>query len=106
MEVKFEMIRIGKFRKDDCSEMLLKQNVDLLKSTIRYHLADIDNIENKPINIDMIVPAKGFEIKIFVKRIRDKNIRTYLKENFPKSIYNGNYSNISDNLNNPIFKNS
>ncbi len=102
MKVKFDLIRIGKIRKDHMSEILLKQNAFLLKNTIRHELADFESNE---INIEMIIPAKGFNVKICLNNINDKSIKKYLRNNFSRNIYNGNYSVIKDNLNNPIFKN-
>jgi hypothetical protein len=105
MEIRFDMIRIGKFRKNYISEILLKQNVNGLKNSIKSLLLEIDNIEINLIHIVMIIPAKGFSIKISLKNINNKHIREIIKQNFSNCIFKGKYSIIMDNLNNPIFKN-
>ena len=40
MEVKFDLVRIGKIRKSSIAEKILKQNVDLLRNEIRSFLKD------------------------------------------------------------------
>ncbi|MBP0903365.1 hypothetical protein ACFSKN_00555 [Mariniflexile gromovii] len=104
MEVKFDLVRIGKIRRDYAIENVLKQNVDSLKNKIRFLLKN-DNCFNKYNRVDMvmIIPGKGESIKIALQDITDFHIRKKLKENVPDSIYMGKYSAILDNINNRIF---
>lgn len=104
MEVKFDLVRIGGIRKNLLAERNLKLNVNQLRNDIRYLLKDeiIHSKQNK-ISIVMIIPQKGYQIKISVKDIEYENIREKLKFNFPNSIYKGKLEVILDNLNNKLF---
>lgn len=104
MEVKFDLVRIGEIRKNSISEKILKQNVDLLRNNIRLLLKNkkIDNKHNQ-ISMVMVIPAKGYNIKIVLEDIKDEYMRKELRFNFPSSIYNGEYSNIMNNLDNKVF---
>ncbi len=42
MEIKFDVVRIGKIRKDQILEMILKQNLGYLKSEIHSFLKVVD----------------------------------------------------------------
>lgn len=102
MEIKFDVVRIGKIRKDQISEMILKQNVGFLKSGIHSFLRDIDS-ETKKIGIVLVVPGKGHSIKMSLQDVKEKHIKKELKSNFPYNIYKGEYSAIMDNVDNQIF---
>lgn len=99
MEVKFDLVRIGLKRKSNLSEMLLKQNVDFLKSSIRHVLCEyISGDVKNEISLVIIVPGKGYNIKIALKYIKDHHIRKILSSNFPYSIYKGKYEVILKNM--------
>jgi formiminotetrahydrofolate cyclodeaminase len=51
----------------------------------------------------MIIPGKGYNVKIALQDIKDLHIKKELKNNFPNSIYKGEYSIIMDNLENKVF---
>ncbi|WP_300979260.1 hypothetical protein [Flavobacterium sp.] len=104
MEVKFDLVRIGKIRKSSIAEKILKNNIDLLRNNIRSFLKD-ENFDDKhnTVHMVMIIPGKGYNIKIALQDIRDLYIKNELKNNFPNSIYKGEYSIIMDNLENKIF---
>lgn len=104
MEVKFDLVRIGGIRKNLIAEKIIKENLDILRNEIRSLLKD-ENINNKYNRIDMvlIIPQKGYTIKIVLHDIKDESIRKKLKLHFPKYIYKGDYSIIMDNLDNKIF---
>jgi hypothetical protein len=104
MDVKFDLVRIGKIRKSSIAEIVLKQNVDLLRNNIRSFLKD-ENINNKynTIRMVIIIPGKGYNIKIALQDIKDLNIKKELKNNFPNSIYKGEYSIIMKNIENKVF---
>lgn len=104
MEVKFDLVRIGKIRKNSIAEKILKQNIDLLRNNIRLLLKN-ENIDNKhnTIHMVMIIPGKGYNVKIVLQDIKDLHVKKELKKNFPNSIYKGEYSIIMDNLENKIF---
>lgn len=104
MKVKFDIVRIGRIRKNYTSELVLKENLNFLKSNIRTLLSEkvIENKSNQ-ISIVLVIPAKGFNIKIVLNDIKDNDIKKELKKHFPNSIYNGSYSVILDNINNHFF---
>jgi len=104
MKVNFDLVRIGEIRKNFNSETILKQNVKLLKSNIRY-LLENENSSNKNNEISMVIviPAKGYNIKIALKDIREKHIKEILKQKFPNSIFKREYSILMDNIDNRIF---
>lgn len=104
MEVKFDLVRIGKIRKSSIDEKIIKQNTDLLRSNIRSFLKDeyLDNKHNT-ISMVMIIPGKGHNIKIALQDINDFHIKKELRNNFPNSIYEGEYSTIMDNIDNRVF---
>lgn len=104
MNVKFDLVRFGKIRKNNNSELILKKNVEFLQNHIRF-LLDNENIDNKNNCVDMvmIIPVRGYEIKIALQDIRDTNVKKILKVNIPLQIYKGDYSIIIDNINNRIF---
>jgi len=98
MEVKFDLVRIGNVRKNKVSETILKDNTALLKLSIRSLLKDIKSIhKNNRVDMIMIVPAKGYVIKIRTQEIKDINLRKILSDNFPNNIYKGSLDTILDN---------
>ena len=105
MEVKFDLVRIGKIRKDSGAEIILKQNIDLLRESIRYFLKEekYPNKNNR-VEMTMIVPGKGFNIKIALQDVGDFYLRKKLREKFPNSIYKGKYSTIIENIHNRVFR--
>ncbi|MBU3821323.1 hypothetical protein KO566_04555 [Flavobacteriaceae bacterium XHP0103] len=104
MEVKFDLVRIGKIRKSYELEKTLKDNVVSLKKDIRFLLEnEICNNKSNIVEMAMIIPEKGKNIKIALEDVRDFHIRKKLKTNFPNSIYQGKYAKILDNINNRIF---
>lgn len=105
MDVKFDMVRLGKKRKSFIAEKILKHNVSFLKESIRYLLKNrtTSSAKHNRIFMTMVIPAKGYKIKIHFQNISEKWIRKELKDNFPNSIYKGKYDYILDNIDNPIF---
>lgn len=101
MEVKFDLVRIGEIRKNEASEMIIRQNIGFLKSGICSLLHEIDS-EIKQISICIIIPGRGHSIKIAIQDIKENHIRKELKSNFPNSIFKGEYSLVLDNINNKI----
>lgn len=104
MEVKFDLVRIGGIRKNSIVEKIIKENLNLLRNEICSFLKD-ENINNKHniISMVMIIPEKGSNIKIVLHDIKDEYIKKKLRFNFPKSIYQGDYSIVMDNLDNKVF---
>lgn len=104
MEVKFDLVRIGKIRKSSIAEKNLKQNIDLLRNNIRSFLKEkyINNKHNT-VHMVMIIPGKGYNIRIALQDIKDLHVKKELKKNFLNSIYKGEYSIIIDNLENKVF---
>ena len=104
MKVKFDLVRFGKIRKNNTSELILKKNVEFSQKNIRFLLKNeiIDN-KNNCADLVMIIPGKGYKIKIVLEGINDNRIKKILKENIPLEIYKGDYSIIEDNASNRIF---
>ena len=105
MKVNFDLVRIGNIRKNFNSETILKQNVRLLKSSIRYILEN-EKASNKrnEVTLIIVIPGKGHDVKIYLKDIREKYIREILKREFPNEIFKRDYSIILNNMDNRIFK--
>lgn len=103
MEVKFDTVRIGKIRRSSIDEKILEQNLDFLKGNIRSLLKE-EEIENKydKVSVVLVVPAKGFNIKIAKKYVGNEFVKKLLSQNFPKSIYSGQYSKIDENVMNQV----
>jgi hypothetical protein len=105
MDLKFDLVRIGKTRENYNSEIILKKNVDLLRKNILDLLKEENcSQKNNKEDITMIIPARGHNIKIRLQDIKDYHIRKLLRNNFPNSIYKGNLDTIQDNWNNPVFR--
>lgn len=104
MELKFDLVRIGGIRKNAIAEKIIKENLDILRNEICLLLKD-ENINNKynRIHMVLIIPQKGYIIKIVLHDIKDESIRKKLRLHFPKHIHKGNYSIIMDNLDNKVF---
>lgn len=103
MEVKFDTVRIGKIRRSSIDEKILEQNLDFLKGNIRLLLKE-EEIENKykKVGVVLVVPAKGFNIKIAEKYAGNEFVKKLLNQNFPESIYKGQYSKIDENVMNQV----
>lgn len=105
MEIKFETVRVGKFRKDMIQERILKENFDHLKNNIKDF---VKNIQGKKIDeiiyVDIVIPARGSQIAITLDSIKDEKIKQLLIKNFPDSIYKADYSILENNCHNePYF---
>jgi len=101
MKVNFEFVRLGKISHNNVSEKVLKQDVHALKKSIQLFLEDF-NLNDK-IDILIVIPSKGHNIKFSLYDIQDPKIKAELRQNFSKTIYNGEYSKIITNLQNAIF---
>lgn len=51
----------------------------------------------------MIIPAKGYNIKILLKDIKDFHLRKMIRENYPEAIYKGKLDTIENNTFNRVF---
>lgn len=104
MKIEFDLVRLGEIRRNSLSETLIKQNVDILRKSIR-NLFKNKNSDSKhnSISITMVIPARGYNIKIHFQNISEKWIRKELKDNYPNSIYKGKYDILLDNLDNKVF---
>ena len=97
MNIKFEVIRIGKTRKNKTSEIWIQQNLKFLKENI-LHVFNENKI-NISINLLLIIPSRGNKIRISLRNINNSELKYIIKENFSDSIYNGNYNLILKNIN-------
>jgi hypothetical protein len=102
MTVKFDMVRIGKIRKSPVAEMFLKENVQILQQSIRDLLADVSN-ESDQVDIAMVIPAKGYSIKIILEFFHNEQIKHLLQTTFPNSIYRRDTNNLVNHVHNRIF---
>jgi hypothetical protein len=101
MEIKFIPIRIGKFRQNPFHEKILKENYLQLKSQLRNFVQTIPS--ETTIEVDIVIPAKGYRITITLDSIKDQEIKKQLIANFPDSIYKGKYETLMDNSSNLDF---
>ncbi len=102
MKVVFDIVRIGKIRKDRSIERVIEANVWSLKQDIRSLLKDRN--EGNTLSVVMVIPARGCTITIDLRDIGDENLKKELKQSFPNSIYKGRYSLLLDNIDNRIFR--
>lgn len=105
MEINFETVRIGNFRKDMNHERILKANYDYLKNELRAFVKTIQGEKaDEIIYVDILIPAKGSTITIAIDNIPNLEVKQLLIDRFPDSIYKGNYSIILKNsMNRPYF---
>jgi hypothetical protein len=105
MEIKFTPVRIGNFRKNLSQERVIYENYIALK----YELKEfVNSIQNKPnldtIEVDIVIPATGSRITFTLDAIRDSEVKQLFINNFPNSIYKGDYLILSANcMNFPFF---
>lgn len=105
MEIKFDLVRIGKRRKSHVKEDILKQNVNALINGIRHFLSDEKcSNKNNLENVTMIVPGRGLSIKILLSDFKDFHIRKLIRERFPNNIYNGNKVLVYNSWDNRVFR--
>ena len=105
MEIKFEPVRIGTFRKKLILERIIYENYKSLKNELKEFVNSIQSKPNvKTIEVDIVIPARGNQITFTLDAIRDIEVKQLLKDNFPNSIYIGDYSILSKNcMNQPYF---
>ena len=103
MKVNFDIVRIGKFRKNILAEKLLKENTDLLRNEISKLLEEVKYKGSDEMGLMLVIPAKGYRIKICLEGRTDENVRRILSQNFHDSIYKGAHSIIEENIHNPVF---
>ena len=104
MKIKFDMIRIGSKRKNVSSEIILKENVEILKKSIRsFFKGENCSHKNNEEHITMIIPAKGDNIKVLIQDFKDYQIRQMFRESFSDFIYKGNLDKLPDYYDNKIF---
>ncbi|BAO54810.1 hypothetical protein [Nonlabens marinus] len=101
MGVKFNTVRIGNKRKNPNAEILVRQNYDELKSSIK-HLIETE-FNEEPIEIALVIPEKGFDTKMILENIKNGTLIKTLKKRFPNNQYKGAYCNIERNLFNKLF---
>jgi hypothetical protein len=101
MIVNITLIRIGTPRKNYASEQILRDSVYQFKQDINDLLVnDVVGDKSNSIWIDMIIPGRGYNVKIDINSVPKKWIKDKIVEHFPNSIYTGKYSVIMDNIKN------
>ena len=104
MNIKFETVRKGNIRKNATAELVLKKDFETLQSFIYNDIKDnFYNTGIESITIGLVIPAKGFKIKIILQNINETRIKNFLKENYSSYIYKGNYTELSNYAMNRIF---
>lgn len=106
MEIKFEYVRIGKFRKNKLNENLLKENYNIFKAQLTSFF-EFNNFkyptEKLPIPLLLVIPSKGNTVKLSLEDITSEKLKKELKNKFNDKIYKGKYSILIDNMDNEKF---
>lgn len=102
MEVKFDYIRIGGFRKDKHQELMLKENLDQLKMELINTLNYVNELER--IELTLIIPKNGFDIKVHLESNIPGNIKDIIKNEFPFNHRSLTHNEIAKNLLNKIWE--
>ncbi len=101
MYAHFDTVRLGKFRKDIFTERALVENVKNLKRNIRNLL---ESHKEGRVDMEIVIPAKGTNVKFALQNINDLEIKRILIQEFPDNVYKGRYSMLAENSNNiPVF---
>lgn len=101
MHIYFSTVRIGNKRKNAIKEKILLENYNYLKKELTSFLKAQEL--NQEINLVLVIPSKGYKIRFTINGIEDKNIKRLLKTNFPKYIFNNDYSILIANSLNPTY---
>ena len=105
MQIKFDMVRIGRMRKNHQTEVLLRENTAFLKSSLKEFLSEIKNSDGEDCeHVTIIVPGKGHNPKFKLQDFRDKRVRNLVKKRFPGFVYKGSDSTLINNIDNRIFR--
>lgn len=104
MNIHFEMVRIGDFRKNRLLEKIIRENVNILQLNLRKFLENETDINKSSIELTMVIPSRGTKITFVLNDIKDDTLKSKLRLNFPDSIFNGDENLIYSNLFTPIFR--
>ena len=100
--MKFDLVRIGKKRKNYLIEKEIIENVKNIKILIKELLIENEfDIQN--LNFVLIIPQRGTSIKIPEYEIKDSNIIKLFQTELPNNIYKGDYNKVLENIHNKVF---
>jgi len=102
MTIKYDIVRIGKIRKESNAERILHQNVKFLKFDIECFLEDLELKDSDIIPITLVIPARGYNVLFDIRDINNKEVRTALNKQFKSRLFDRNRSILIDNINNQI----
>ncbi|MGV0980479.1 hypothetical protein [Empedobacter falsenii] len=102
MTINYDVIRIGKLRKESNAERILHQNVKFLKFDIECFLEDMELNDSHVIPITIVIPASGYNVLFDVRDINNKEIRSALSKQFKSRLFDRNRSILIDNIHNQI----
>lgn len=92
MTINYDIVRIGKPRKDSNSERILYQNVKFLKFDIECLLQNSEENNLDIIPITIVIPASGFNVLFDVRDIDNKVVKTVLSNHFKSRLFDQNKS--------------
>lgn len=102
MTINYDIVRIGKLRKDKNAERILHQNVKFLKFDIECFLEDLELKDSDIIPITLVIPARGYNVLFDIRDINNKEVRTALSKQFKSRLFDRNRSILIDNIDNQI----
>ncbi len=102
MAIKYDIVRIGKIRKESNAERILHQNVKFLKFDIEYFLEDLELKDSNILPITLVIPARGYNVLFDIRDINNKEVQTALSKQFKSRLFDRNRSILIDNINNQI----
>lgn len=102
MTINYDVVRIGKPRKDSNAERILHQNVKFLKFDIECFLENLELNDSYIIPITIVIPARGYNVLFDVRDIHQKEVRSALNKQFKSRLFDRNRSILIDHLDNQI----
>ncbi|WP_353096910.1 hypothetical protein [Empedobacter brevis] len=102
MTINYDVVRIGKPRKDSNAERILHQNVKFLKFDIECFLENLELNDSHIIPITIVIPARGYNVLFDVRDIHHKEVRSSLSKQFKSRLFDRNRSILIDHLDNQI----
>lgn len=102
MTINYDIVRIGKLRKDKNAERILHQNVKFLKFDIECFLENLELKDSDIIPITLVIPARGYNVLFDIRDINNKEVRTALSRQFKSRLFDRNRSILIDNIDNQI----
>lgn len=102
MTINYDVVRIGKPRKDSNAERIIHQNVKFLKFDIECFLEDFELRNSDIIPITIVIPARGYNVLFDVRDIHNKEVRLALNKQFKSRLFDRNRSILIGHIENHI----